>query len=283
MNYFRNIKFFMTMNKEFNLIKESELYIKYSSERILKANIPEMEEKAFKVAKKLDFFSNIETHVSVEGKKVSITISVIGENLVVLDKAVLSKTTKLGGVFTFSLLQGETCPGAKKSEICKKCYAKRGNYLFDNVTQRRNRNLSIIRQDNFIDEMKEQLINFRFFRWFDSGDIPSVNIAKKIIKLCEETPWVTHWIPTNSWDIPKLIPYIKMLEALPNTRVRYSSRFYNKPITWNLSSFVYTKELLKSEVPEEVFFCPSPKQEGQCKSCRACFDEKIKIIAYKKH
>jgi len=232
----------------------------------------------------LSFFSNIEVEIDVtEKKSVTLHIKRVNPELPIWDRVVLSGTSKMGITATFSLEARVTCLKWKDNDVCKNCYAVKGNYLFVNAVGRRKRNLLIIKQDNFVSEMVKLLFNDRHFRWFDSGDISSVTVIKKIIQVCEATPWVQHWIPTNSWDVPKLIPYLRELENLPNVTVRYSSRKYNTPIKWHTSSMVRTKEFTNSELPDGAYLCPSSEQDGECKLCRACWDKNVPIIIYKKH
>jgi len=276
--------------KMFKPSLEGQSKISFVTKQIKSSDLTEAIKVAVRVRKKiLSFFSNIEIEVvsinsSVTQKKViELLIEVKDTTLPILDKVVISKTSKMGEVGTFPLKAIETCRRTDKSDACKGCYAKKGNFLFPNVVARRERNLSILRQDNFVEEMTNLLFNDRFFRWFDSGDMGSITIIKKIIQVCQATPWVSHWVPTNTWDVPSLIPYIKELEALPNVTVRYSSRKYNTPILWNISSMIRTKEFTDSEVPEGALLCPAPNQGGTCKTCRACWDKEQKIIVYKKH
>ena len=42
---------------------------------------------------------------------------------------------------------------------------------------------------------------------------------------------------------------------------------------WPNTSTVVTKEAT----------CPAPKQNNECKDCRACWDKKVKNIAYGEH
>lgn len=204
------------------------------------------------------------------------------KNLPIYDKIVKSSQSKTGEVKTLGLQARDTCLRWKQSQICQKCYAVRGTYMYKSTEGRRKRNLLIMKQDNFVEEMKLLLFNDRWFRWFDSGDIPSIDIIKKIIKVCKETPWVKHWIPTNSWDVPKLLPYLKELESLKNVTVRYSSRTYNESIDWNISSMVVTNNYTKKSTKKK-FICPSSQQGGKCLTCRACWDKKVKVVIYKKH
>jgi epoxyqueuosine reductase QueG len=45
--------------------------------------------------------------------------------------------------------------------------------------------------------------------------------------------------------------------------------------SWNYTSTVVTD-------PKKAT-CPAPKQDNECKSCRACWDKKVKNVAYLAH
>ena len=61
-----------------------------------------------------------------------------------------------------------------------------------------------------------ELDNDRYFRWFDSGDMYDIRLARKILEVCERTPWVKHWIPTRMHKFPKFAMVLARLEALPS-------------------------------------------------------------------
>lgn len=254
--------------------------IKEEDERITFKLLEKDDKKLTATIKQLSsYFSNIS--ISISAKK-ELIIERKDKNLPVWDKIVKSAPSKTGEVRTFGLQARDTCPRWKKSEVCKHCYAVKGNYSFQNTMGRRKRNLLIMKQDNFVEEMRLLLFNDRFFRWFDSGDFASILVIIKIIQVCKATPWVKHWIPTNAYDVPEFLPYIKELESLKNVTLRYSSRKYNQAIDWNISSMVRTKESTKKST-KKMFICPSSKQGGKCLTCRACWDKKVKVIIYKKH
>ncbi len=38
-----------------------------------------------------------------------------------------------------------------------------------------------------------------FFRWFDSGDLQSVEMVRDIVAVAERTPEIRHWLPTREY------------------------------------------------------------------------------------
>jgi hypothetical protein len=106
------------------------------------------------------------------------------------------------------------------------------------------------------------LINSRkskFFRWHDSGDVQDLEHLKKIVKVCERTPSVSHWMPTREVGILK---EYKKTGALPaNLVVRVSATMVNgMPHKFHEhSSTVITSKDLAS-----CHLCPAPEQGNNC-------------------
>jgi len=112
----------------------------------------------------------------------------------------------------------------------------------------------------------------RWFRWHDSGDIQSIKHLLKIFRVCELTPDVAHWLPTREAGLLSKIP----ADRVPrNLTIRLSATKVDGPApgSWYLTSTVVT----------EGRSCPAPDQGNECKSCRACWDQSVKNIAYGKH
>ena len=55
----------------------------------------------------------------------------------------------------------------------------------------------------------------------------------------------------------------------------------NKPDSWPNSSSVITKDQPWFGATSRA--CPAPKQNNECKDCRACWDPEIKNISYWAH
>ena len=107
---------------------------------------------------------------------------------------------------SWSLQARETCPGSrdKAGDIipaCKACYAIKGNYSFKPVKALRDYNRQDWQRDSFVTEFVIFLNDYRFFRWFDSGDVYTEKLAEKIYNIMQATPWCKHWLPTRSFKI----------------------------------------------------------------------------------
>ena len=190
----------------------------------------------------------------------------------------VSRTSKLDGIMSWSLPAGRSCPGAATASVCKGCYAKTGNYRFANVKAPREFNMIDWRRDGWVDDMVAFLDNHRYFRWFDSGDMYKPALAWKIAAVIKLTPWVKHWLPTQSWSIDAFRDPLEFIQTLPNVVVRYSAKHVDQPIPAKHSSVVISEGFTG-----EAFICGAYQREGKCSGCRACWDSNVAVIAYPAH
>ena len=198
----------------------------------------------------------------------------------------LSVTSKLDGIRSWSLNALDTCPGSLESpgvlvDACKGCYAIGGNYRFPNVKAPRESNKLDWQRLNWVDDMVQALENDRFFRWFDSGDMYSLGLAEKMLEVMIRTPWVSHWLPTRMHKFPKFRLVLDQMKALKNVSVRFSSDSVQGEYVKGLhgSVIVPTPENVK----KGMTLCKAYSNEGKCNGCRACYDKKVKLIAYPAH
>ena len=125
----------------------------------------------------------------------------------------LSNPSKLNSQAFPLPVNDEVCIGRKDKDTgellakCSKCYAdNRGFYAMPDTIRVRVDNLNIIKEniEVFIFFMIGKLNRKKNkeFRWFDSGDIFSIEFLKALIEVCKKTPNTTHWIPTTTWNYP---------------------------------------------------------------------------------
>jgi hypothetical protein len=128
--------------------------------------------------------------------------------------------------------------------------------------------------------MIQELDNDRYFRWFDSGDIYDVRLARKILEVCEATPWVKHWIPTRMHKFPKFTLVLQRLQSLPNVALRLSSdSIMGETIEGPTTSTIATLE----DAPKGSFVCEAYTRGGKCDKCRACWDKGVSVVTYIGH
>ena len=171
-----------------------------------------------------------------------------------------------------------------KGTICNKCYALGGHYLYPVVINAHKIRLDAIKKPEWVDYMAELLTqkykrldkSRLFHRWFDSGDIQSYEHLMKIFKVCELTPHINYWLATREY---KIIDRIKEEDVPKNLVLRVSGIKIDgqPPKFWKWTSTVHKN---KKPIGRE---CPAYKQDGECGSCRACWNHKVKQISYKEH
>ena len=198
----------------------------------------------------------------------------------------LSKASKMS-CKSFSLpVNLEVCKGmldntGKVKPVCKSCYAKKGFYHMPVVKAVRENNLIASKKVGFAHHMIT-LINKdknKYFRWFDSGDVYSLDFLYTIINICRYTPDTKHWLPTKSRELFSQEAW-KDLEALPNVTVRYSSPSvigtYEEKHGSTVSSVI-------KKSTKDLFYCPASNQKGKCGDCKACWNKNLKVVSYLKH
>lgn len=199
----------------------------------------------------------------------------------------LSRVSKLDGIRSWSLQALETCPGSRELDTgllvpsCQGCYARDGNYRFDNVKEPRLENRDDWKRDSWVDDMVSEMDNDRYFRWFDSGDCYDIRLAHKILEVMERTPWVKHWMPTRMHKFDKFREVLADMASLPNVVVRHSS----DAVDGSLISSEYSSTITPTPdfETEADKVCPSWSQDGKCKGCRDCWSKDIKSVAYVAH
>ena len=198
----------------------------------------------------------------------------------------ISVTSKLDGIRSWSLQALDTCPGSIASpgvlvDACKGCYATTGNYRYPNVKAPRISNQSDWQRMGWVSDMVETLQNDRFFRWFDSGDMYTLGLAEKMLEVMRLTPWCKHWLPTRMHKFPKFALVLKTMQALPNVSVRFSSDSINGEFTKGLHGSVIVADT--DQTTKAMTLCRAYENAGKCSGCRACWDKKVKVIAYPAH
>lgn len=196
----------------------------------------------------------------------------------------LSKTSKLDGIYSWSLNALDTCQGSIGKDgnlvpACQGCYATTGNYRFPNVRAPRDFNKQDWQRADWVNDMAKALENSRYFRWFDSGDMYSIDLAEKIYNVMELTPWVKHWLPTRMYKFNKYDSVINRMMNLPNVVVRLSS----DSVTGEIINGLTTSTIFSDTLPKDAFECKAYEHEGKCNGCRACYSKDVQVIAYKAH
>ena len=174
-----------------------------------------------------------------------------------------AKECKTGG--KLQKVKGSTCFG---------CYALKGCYVFKVVQAAQYKRLKAIRHPLWVRAMAMQINSkkTKFFRWHDSGDIQDLRHLAKIFEVARRSPDVNHWLPTReAWTEKyqdRAPSNLKLIFSMPMVILEAAGKFK------------YTSTVVTDS---KKATCPAPKQGNECKSCRACWDKKVKNVAYLAH
>ena len=201
----------------------------------------------------------------------------------------ISKTSKMKitskRVGSWSIQAGETCPASKDSEVCRGCYAMKGRYRFDSVKNTRIKNLEASKSKEWVDEMVKTVSKYDYFRWFDSGDLATLELTRKIHEVIARTPNVKHWLPTRTHKMKGRVPMLIKIAMLPNVSVRLSADNVglNNKEADGTNSFVIEKHEVAQAKSAGVFVCPVTKDKSRtsCGECTMCYTHNK--VAYIKH
>lgn len=130
-----------------------------------------------------------------------------------------------------------------------------------------------------------------WFRWHDSGDIMGVVHLARIVRVCERTPTVKHWLPTHE---PYLVrAYLRNGGAIPdNLVVRISADHFDRApeqidgVQHLPTSTVHSRQGLPVVVSErraDSIECRATYRNNECGSCRACWSPKVRNVSYVVH
>ena len=188
---------------------------------------------------------------------------------------------------SFSLPLSVCTVGSKLAKqpgtICSLCYAAGGNYNFGNVQRALDARLSAFNSADFVSVMTAKIKKEEksgYFRWFDSGDIPSWKGLLKIVQIALALPDIRFWLPTKEYALVQR--YVSTVGAFPaNLTVRLSAYMVNGPAPEALAKRL---GVVTSTVTSEkaAATCPAPTQGNQCRDCRACWKSESNV-AYLLH
>jgi hypothetical protein len=199
----------------------------------------------------------------------------------------LSDTSKMPGK-SWGIAAARCKTGAKlakiEGSICSSCYAMKGSYtMYPAVALAHGKRIAAYEADRgeWVSAMVKLVGSESYFRWFDSGDVQSVDMLRAILDVVEATPGTKHWIASREVGFARDVLRERAMPA--NVVLRLSAAFPDsdhvpgKAITGTVS-MVFTDK------PQEgAHVCPAPKQGGQCGDCRACWSSAVPAITYHIH
>jgi hypothetical protein len=209
----------------------------------------------------------------------------------------LSDTSKMPGKSWG--INADRCITGKKlakiaGSICSTCYANKGFYtLYPAVKRAQDARMAFFEASElsasfnavnnshtWVGAMVKLVSTESFFRWFDSGDLQSVEMLMAIVEVARATPNTRHWLATRERGIVKA--WLAAGNEWPSNLVcRISATYFdeipaNKLTPW--SSMAH-----KGTPMESAHNCPAPAQGGSCGDCRACWSSDVSLVTYHAH
>jgi hypothetical protein len=169
--------------------------------------------------------------------------------------------------------------------ICSDCYADKGNYrkYANGIEPAQHARLVSIDDPLWIDAMVVSIGADKYFRWHDSGDIQNIEHLEKIAAVARATPNCMHWLPTREYGI--VSAFTAQFDVPANLIIRLSAMFTDKPVI-----VPKTLQGVKGVAVSNVHSvkpigtaCNAPKQNGECRTCRACWSRKVAAVSYSIH
>jgi hypothetical protein len=184
--------------------------------------------------------------------------------------------------------------------VCSGCYANKGRAAFPKVINSRKARYEALWTPNWSSYMARMIPQKdTYFRWHEAGDIQDLQHLLNIVKVAELRPHVAMWLPTLEWEKVREFRVLHGREP-NNLTVRVSSPRINKLVslkdfnnfavvldsTYVPSHYTYnqTTEVSKNMFGENTQVCPAYwKKDTKCGNCRACWNQDVKVVVYKKH
>ena len=175
--------------------------------------------------------------------------------------------------------------------VCEGCYAFRNFYLMPTTKIAHDKRLQLMLEDPLWEDamtVQVRILKMPYFRWFDSGDLQSVYNLERIVRVCERTPSIHHWLPTKEYQL--VAEFLLKGGKIPeNLSLRLSGYKFDDPppkfryghVLSQLQTSTAT-HLDEDEQPVAVHghLCPAHWQKGECGDCRACWSKEVPNVTY---
>jgi hypothetical protein len=215
---------------------------------------------------------------------------------------VSSRNSKMPGS-SFALPPSKCGTGGKLMSVpgstCEKCYAVKSERMYPSVRQGWGENylkattMIAAHPEHWARAMAFQVAhhakknNEDYHRWFDAGDLQSVDRLAAIVLVCLLTPHIKHWLPTREAKI--VADWRKAGGVEPdNLVIRISSTMIgDKPRNAPNTSTVHDEgqAYVGHECPSDTPAHRALHKEGKanCGPCRACWTKEVPNVSYPLH
>ena len=170
--------------------------------------------------------------------------------------------------------------------ICADCYAEKGNYrkYASGIEPAQHARLVSINDELWVDAMVVSIGADKYFRWHDSGDIQDIEHLEKIAEVAKRTPDCMHWLPTREYGI--VSAFTAQYDIPKNLIIRLSAMFTDKAVVIpaslkNIAGIAVSNVHAKSAPIGTA--CNAPAQNGECRTCRACWNRDVAAVSYSIH
>lgn len=177
--------------------------------------------------------------------------------------------------------------------ICAMCYAEKGNYrkYQNNIEPAQHARLESIAmaiadpeyRAAWIQAMIISIGDDDYFRFHDSGDIQNIEHLELYAELARAMPKCKFWLPTREYGI--VSAFTAQYDIPDNLIIRLSAMFTDKAVVVP-KTLQGVKGVAVSNVHSKKPIgtaCNAPKQNGECRNCRACWSRKVAAVSYSMH
>lgn len=198
------------------------------------------------------------------------------------------ENSKMPGT-TYGISTRYCVPDPAPGTVCARCYARKGFYLMPTVKaahERREQAMELARSNDtdrfaWVCAMAAEIGQGRvpYHRWYDSGDLSCWEDLAMIADVARAAPRVKHWLPSKKYSI--VIDYLQRETPPRNLTIRLSAMLVNDALRWARDRGLVTSSVFTSTPPRGARVCPADRQGHNCGDCRACWDKRVKHVAYR--
>lgn len=203
-------------------------------------------------------------------------------------KVTSNKVSKTGcNILTASFPVGITC--RSDAPCIKDCYGRRGNMIFKNYKNAMQRNLDIyIKSPELYYQcihLELQMVPYRYFRWFVTGDIPDERFLPQVaVRLAEAHKETKFLMFTKKYElVNEYLDKGKLPQNLTIVLSAWGNFLPQNPHNLPMSYVRFKDDSMNEKIPLTAKEC-----RGKCEDClmvqEGCWNlRKGESVVFKKH